>query len=192
MIPSKPRTFVMTAVMLAVMLAAGPGRAQEKPAALAPPAPQAKPRIPLQVTVVIARYTGEKADKRVSTLPFAMRVNTNDRPTSVRMATDVPVPQGAFGPGGVVSSYERRSVGTNIDCSAENLEGGRYALRLTISDSQIQLPPNSPAGTPVGVQSFSVDMMLVIRDGETIQHTSATDKSTGETVKIDVTLNAVK
>ena len=86
-----------------------------------------------------------------------------------------------------------RSVGTNIDCSAEAIEGGRYMLTLTISDSQIQTPQKeTPANLPLGFQSFSSSLRLIIRDGETIQHTTATDKSTGETVKVDVTLNVVK
>jgi hypothetical protein len=174
---------------LAVVATGASSRAQEKP----PPPP--KPLIPLQVTVVISRYQGERADKRTSSLPFTMRVNANDRPTSVRMGADVPVPTSAFSKeaGAVVNSYSMRSIGTNIDCSAEAIEGGRYVLQLTVSDSQIQPPQKDmPATLPLGSQSFSSTHRLVIRDGETIQQTAATDKSTGETIKVDVTLNVVK
>jgi len=192
--PIRTSVFAMTAVF-AVAMAGGSGRAQEKPAPLEKPAQAAKPLIPLQVTVVISRYQGERAEKRTSSLPFTMRVNANDRPTSVRMGAEVPVPTVSFSKetGTSVSSYSIRSIGTNIDCSAEVIEGGRYVLQLTVSDSQIQAPQKeTPANLPLGSQSFSSSHRLVIRDGETIQQTAATDKSTGETIKVDVTLNVIK
>ena len=52
------------------------------------------PSMPLKVTVVIARYQGEK---RTGSLPFVLTVNGNDRSTSLQMGADVPYPQGAGG-----------------------------------------------------------------------------------------------
>lgn len=184
------RIAAAVAAVLAVAMTGASSRAQEKPA------PPAKALVPVQVTVVISRYQGERADKRTGSLPFTLRVNANDRGgTSVRMGSEVPVPTTTFSKEtGAVMSYQLRSVGTNIDCSAEQLDGGRYMLNLTISDNQIQMPAKDGSGStmPLGFQSFSTRLQLVIRDGETIQHTTATDKSTGETVKVDVTLNVVK
>ena len=150
---------------------------------------------------MIARYQGERAEKRVGSLPFTLRVNTHDRSTSVRMSSEVPVSTtvvakeaGSKEGGAPVTSYQLRNIGTNIDCSAEVIEGGRYLLQLTMSDSQIFNSPGqgSSLGRPLSVQSFTSTLGLIIRDGETIQHTTATDKSTGETVKVEVTLNVVK
>jgi len=189
------RRFAVAMAALAVALTGASGRAQDKPVPQEKPAAAAKPLIPLQVTVVISRYQGERAEKRTSSLPFTMRVNANDRGTSVRMGAEVPIPSMMFSKetGASVQSYSIRSIGTNIDCAAEVSEGGRYILNLTVSDTQIQPPQKeTPANLPLGSQSFSSSHRLVIRDGETIQQTAATDKSTGETVKVDVTLNVVK
>ena len=187
------RKYAVAILVLTVALAGRSSGAQEKPA------PPPKPLIPLQVTVVISRYQGERAEKRTSSLPFTLRVNGNDRPSNLRMGAEVPVPVTTFGqkegggPATPVTSYQLRSVGTNIDCSAEVLDGGAYALTLTISDSQVQPSPGSATSAmPLSFQSFSSNHRLVIRDGQTIQQTAATDKSTGETVKVDVTLNVVK
>jgi len=191
------------AAVLAVALTGATGQAQDPPppppSPQTKPAPPPKPLVPVQVTVVISRYQGERADKRTGSLPFTLRVNANDRGTSVRMGSEVPVPTTTLttpkeGATPVpIPSYSIRSVGTNIDCSAETIEGGRYILNLTISDSQVQTPQKeTPANLPMGFQSFSSSHRLIIRDGETIQYTTATDKSTGETVKVDVTLNVVK
>ena len=49
-------------------------------------------QIPLEVTLVIARYSGEK---KTASLPFTLTVITNDQRTSLRMGTDVPIPSGS-------------------------------------------------------------------------------------------------
>jgi hypothetical protein len=42
------------------------------------------------------------------------------------------------------------------------------------------------------VQQFRTQVNLLIRDGQTIQSTVATDPVTGHVTKVDVTLNAIK
>jgi hypothetical protein len=42
------------------------------------------------------------------------------------------------------------------------------------------------------VQQFRSQVNLLIRDGQTIQSTVATDPVTGHTLRVDVTLNALK
>jgi hypothetical protein len=155
---------------------------------------------PLKVTVVIARYQGEK---RTGNLPFTLWVNANDQPTSLRMSSNVPVPTATFAAGGgppPVTSFEYRSIGTSIDCSAVLLEDGRFKLSLTVQDSQIfsdavQGPTaaqGSPSRAPASSQNFTTTATLLFRDGQTIQYTTAADKASGEVIKVDATLNVVK
>ena len=91
-------------------------------------------------------------------------------------------------------SYQYQDVGTNIDCFADQLDNGRYSLAVTVDDSSIY-PDEQGAGTAKGspsFRSFRATNALILRNGETGQFTAATDKVTGETVRVDVTLTVVK
>jgi hypothetical protein len=148
--------------------------------------------------VVVSRY---QAEKKVSSLPYALAVNANDRATSsIRMGAQVPVvtnmtqkdPAGARPPGMV--NY--RSVGTNIDCFARTMDDGRFQVNITVEDAWIyenvasSVAP-SMAGDPV-MRSFRSANTLVMRDGQTRQFTTATDRVNGEVVRIEVTVRVVK
>lgn len=164
-------------------------QAQQGQAAPRPP----KPVIPLKVTVVISRMQGEK---KTASLPFTLSVNTNDQRTSLRMGADVPLPMTSATATTPVS-YSYKSIGTNIDCGADTLEDGRYRLLLTISDSQVFSDATKDAATTTvrGVpsyQSFTTTTPIILRDGQSTQFTTATDKLTGEVVRVDVTLSVVK
>ena len=168
------------------------------PALTAPASPQEKPAagptasVPLRVTVVITRVQGEK---KVSNLPFTLTLNSGER-TSLRMGADVPVPQAAMKEGTVLSSYSYRSVGTNIDAGASAmLDDGRVRLSLTVSDSHVSIEDSPGAGSMRGLprfQNFTSTATLLLRDGQTMQYTAATDKVTGEVVRVEVALNVVK
>jgi hypothetical protein len=157
------------------------------------PAATTKQLTPLKVTVVISRYQG---DKRTGSLPFTLWVNTNDQPTNLRMGSDVPVPSPTISSGSTppVTSYQYRSIGTSIDCTAVGIDDGRFKLSLTVQDSQVfsDAAQGSQVRLPASFQSFTSTTMLLIRDGQTIQYTTATDKASGEVIKIDATLNVVK
>jgi len=196
------------AILMVVMVAAGlsvsaRGQAaksqepqpQPQPQAQAP-RPTPKPMIPLKITIVISRVQGEK---KTASLPFTLFVTTNDQRTSLRMGADVPLPMTASGATNAPVSYNYKSIGTNIDCGADTLEDGRYRLLLTVTDSQIFSDatggPNSNVTTVRGVpsyQNFTSTTPLILRDGQSTQFTTATDKLTGEVVKVEVTLNVVK
>jgi Flp pilus assembly secretin CpaC len=160
---------------------------QEKPAAA--PAP---PAVPLRISVVISRFQGEK---RVSNLPFTLTLNSGDR-TSLRMGADVPVPQAAVKDGTTLSSYSYRGVGTQIDANAASiLDDGRVRLSLTVNDSQVSIEDSPSAGPMRGLprfQNFTSTATLLLRDGQTMQYTAATDKVTGEVVRVEVMLTVVK
>ena len=70
----------------------------------------------------------------------------------------------------------------------------RYLLSMTVDDSSVY-PDEPPASAPKNGPSFRqfrATNTMILKNGETGQFTTATDKVTGETVKIDVTLTVMK
>jgi hypothetical protein len=186
-------------VLVVVLVSASIGAllAQAPAASSAGQNPAQKVLTPLKITVVISRYQG---DKKTASLPFTLWVNANDRhDTSLRMNQQVAVPQNTFAPAGATApnqlSFSYRSVGTNIDSSAEAIDDGRFTVQLKIEDSQLFSDTSKggvgASGMP-SFQSFSSSMNVILKDGQTAQYTTATDKITGEVIKVDVTLNAIK
>ena len=197
-----------------------PGRTQEPSAA--PPAKTAssvqpeQPRAltPLKLQIVIARYQGEK---KISSLPYTLSVNANDGRMvngqwvpygmNLRMGAKVPVPvvappgdrKQAEGPTSYAAAfgYNYQDVGTNIDCSVTTIDGGRFRVELRIEDSSVYADGQAAQGAPrlndiPTFRTFRVNNPLILRDGQSSQFTVATDKISGEVVKIDVTLTVVK
>ena len=172
-------------------------RTQEKPA---PPAPKPAPATvtPLKVSVVVARFQGEK---KLSSLPYTLSVNAGSHAT-LRMGAKVPVMMiTAKSPvEGVpmVGPIQYQDVGTSIDCSVSTpQDDGRFKLEITIDDSSVYgdtptTTDNKPAAGNPSFRSFRASDSMVLRDGQTSQFTTATDKVSGEIVKVDVTLNVVK
>jgi hypothetical protein len=156
--------------------------------------------VPLDIEVVISRYQG---DKKVSSLPYFLAVNAGERvdPTKLRMGANVPTPSTSFTPlvdgkpaPQSLVSYNYQNVGTNIDCSARPLGDGRFVVTIGVEERSVVQQPNasSPAsGAPV-IRTFEAQNNLVLRDGQTRQFTAASDRVTGEVVKVDVTLKVVK
>ena len=161
--------------------------------------------IPLKVTVLLSRYQG---DKRISSMPYVLGVLASGwgagPKTTLRMGVEVPVATTVFGGDGKttpVSSYSYRSVGTNIDCGATFDEAipGIFQLALTVSDSSLGLdaPKSGSGGGSVArdvpsFRNFNSSFTALLRDGQTMQYTSATDPVSGEVMKIDVTAAVMK
>lgn len=149
------------------------------------PAPIASTQ--LKVDVVINRYKGET---KTSSLPFMLWVNVGPFRAEIHMGVDVAVPQSA-------GSFQYRKVGTNISCSAQGVDT-RYMLDLQIEDSSIYRPEQAQGAASVTLgdypafRSFSSNTRPVLRDGQTVQFTMATDKVTAEVIKVDVTATVVK
>ena len=174
-----------------------PPQASQPPGGRKTPAP-----VPLKVTVVLSRFQG---DKRISSMPYILGVMASGwgpgPKTTLRMGVDVPVTQTVFGGGSEkstpVSSYTYRSVGTNIDCGATFDEAvpGIFQLALTVSDSSLGLDtpkrdrvaPDAPS-----FRNFNSSFTALLRDGQTMQYTSATDPVSGEVMKIDITAAMMK
>jgi Flp pilus assembly secretin CpaC len=140
-----------------------------------------RPLTPLKVQVVISRYEG---DKKVSSFPYILAVTANHpQGVNLKMGSQVPVPVSA-------DSIEYKNVGTNIDCSATSTDDGRFQLQVNIEDSSVAERRNSDF--PPTLRSFSASNMVVLKDGQTAQFSAAADKTTGEVVRVDITMTVEK
>jgi type II secretory pathway component GspD/PulD (secretin) len=146
----------------------------------------------LKVQIQIVRYQGEK---KISSMPYLLTVLPGTR-ANLRMGTRVPITMIAMtnvpkdAPAGGPIQYQ--DVGTNIDCGATAVGDGRFSLSLTIDDSSVYPDEQAASHATPSFRSFRASNGLVLKNGETGTFTTATDKVTGETVKVDVTLTVMK
>ena len=196
------RTLQTTALIVLFALAARPAVSQDA-ATPATPAPPAAGATPLKVVVAISRYQGEK---KVSSLPYTLSMNAtsdtrNAGRANLRMGAKIPVPVTTLAPAGApgqpqaMMSWNYENVGTNIDCTALTLDGGRFRVDITIEDTSVYSEDQGGAGAVKGTpsfRSFRASDQMVLKDGATSQFTAATDKVSGEVVRVDVTLTVVK
>lgn len=173
---------------------------REKDKTPAPAAKTAANPTPLKVQVVIGRRQG---DKKISSMPYVLTMSAGNH-ANLRMGTKIPVmmlsgmqdvkmPDGK--PVQPVGPVQYQDVGTNIDCSATPLDDGRFNLLISLEDSSVY--PDEPAQSGVAkgnpsFRSFRASNSMILKNGETGQFTTATDKVTGETVTVDVTLTVMK
>jgi hypothetical protein len=186
-------------VPLIVALALGDVEAQGPPAK--------KPNVPLQVQVVMSRYQGEK---KISSVPFTLSVNANTlqdqgggRPSQLRMGARVPVPAFPTVDGkpvtGLVTSGQvtYQNIGTNIDCSASSTDDGRFEVNISIEDTSMYVDgqrtedASKLSGPPI-FRSFQSSNELILRDGQSTEFTAATDRISGEVIKVEVTVRTIK
>lgn len=181
--------------------------------------PAKAPYPPAKVDVVIERY---QADKKVSSMPFSLWVTggspgRNDSQGSLRIGVAVPigsttVTRGSNAPGSTRSDTttapEYKDVGTSIDCFLSMTEDGKYVLRVNLNDTSIfdpsaqrqaalaarglAAPTTSRAVDASAFRTLQFNNTLLMRDGQTAELASATDKITGEVVKAQVTLTIAK
>jgi Flp pilus assembly secretin CpaC len=164
----------------------------------------------LMVEVTISRYQG---DKRISSLPYTVAASPDNQRHTLRVGGEVPIPSTTFTPVGgppkdavagggdtklaPLTSYGYRSIGTNIDVVSSPLEDGRYRVGVTVEESSIY-PPGETAKsvtTVPGVPAFRSlrsQNTLVLRDGQSVEYTAATDRISGEVARISVKLTVVK
>jgi len=181
--------------------------------------PAKAPYPPAKVDVVIERY---QADKKVSSMPFSLWVTggspgRSDSQGSLRIGVDVPigsttVTRGSNAPGSTRSDTttapEYKNVGTSIDCFLSMTEDGKYVLRVNLNDTSIfdpsaqrqaalaarglAAPTTSRTIDASAFRTLQFNNTLLMRDGQTAELASATDKITGEVVKAQVTLTIAK
>jgi hypothetical protein len=192
------------AVAVLSILACSVAAQQPAPPAPAPaataPAAKSSPVL-LKVQVVISRHQGEKT---VSSQPYTLTATADGPAANLRMGIQMPVAATTFAPvgGGNASSpepkpmvsYNYKDVGTNIDCNAKTVDGGRYLLDISLEDSWLSAEdPNAAVKGLPQFRSFRISKeTAILRDGQTTQLTTAADKANGETIRVDVTLNVIK
>ena len=159
--------------------------------------------VTLKLTVVISRFNGEK---KVGSLPFLLMAIAGSAPdrdgeqTQLQTGARVPVPSTTFSQGdksAPQTSYNYQQFGTNITASGRSIDATTFSVGLTVTDSQLLSDSPEQAQYAQGVrlpryQSFTSSNRLILRDGQTVQYTAATDKTSGEVIKLDVTLNVIK
>jgi hypothetical protein len=149
--------------------------------------------VPLKVQLIVSRYA---ADKKISSLPYTLWITANSKnTTSVRMGVQVPYPTTLISDKGSTPSYSYKDVGTNIDCSAASQTDGSFALDIKLNDSSISFDSKDPAQKLAGIpafRNFTSNFSILLKDGQTAQYASATDPVTGETLRVDATLNVLK
>ena len=158
--------------------------------------------VPLNIQVTISRYAG---DEVVSSLPYMLSVTADEQPRESRlnMGADIPIvsiapvmgadgkPLPGMSTGG--GPFEYRAVGVIIECIVTRVAEDRYQVRINFEESSVygdeqpRVQNFRPTGIPV-LRSYQSSNSLLLRDGQTTQYTAATDRLTGETVRIDVTL----
>jgi Bacterial type II and III secretion system protein len=191
--------------MVAALTLAVVGTTQRVVAQTTPPALTASPNqnVPVQIQVVISRYQG---DKRVSSLPYVLTAKTSGNrtnPALLRLGARVPIrtqettPASDGKPATTTSSVRYENVGTNIDCNVTALTDGRIELAVSINESSVITDPqelrNIQGGDSYPVfRSYQSTNSLFLRDGETNQFTAATDRTTGEVVRVEVKVTVMK
>ncbi len=187
---------LLTTLMLVIPRASAQDK--EKSSEPAKPAAAEKAVTPLRVQVVFSEFDG---DKKIGSLPYVFLVNADDRgaPAAVRMTLHVPVEISSAGGAKHVGQY---ALSTSLDGRAEKTDDGRFVLKLSLERNSIYMTGANQKPSSFGVnevstdepvqQDFRTQVNLLIRDGQTIQSTAATDPVTGHVMKVDVTLTVVK
>jgi hypothetical protein len=182
--------------MLVVTVLTGVSVHGQQPGAAPKPA-----LVPLDVEVVLSRYQG---DKKVSSIPYILNVNANGDQTKLSMGTEVPVAATAFTPAGQggqqpapLRSYNYRTVGINIELRATSVNDNLFQLQLNVEDSSVFTPDARQPSVPVmpdmpAFRSFRGTNSVLLKDGQTRQYTVATDRVTGDVLKVDVSLKVLK
>ncbi|HXT72011.1 MAG TPA: hypothetical protein VN700_19815 [Vicinamibacterales bacterium] len=159
--------------------------------------------VTVKLTVVLSRFTG---DKKTGNLPFLLMVipgsgERDGESTDLQTGARVPVPTTTFNQdkSSPTTSYQYQQFGTNIRAQARVIDpsAGIYSVSLAVTDSQLLSDSPEQVQYAQGVrlpryQSFTSSNRLILKDGQTIQYTAATDKTSGEVIKLDVTLNVIK
>ena len=153
--------------------------AQQKP-------PEPDKRSVVKVQIVLSRYEG---DRKTSSLPFTMLATADGDRVSIRTGTQVPIATAA--PENK-TNFQYIDVGTNVDLTVKTTENGRFNVTLLFQDrSATDKVPLGGILQPV-LRNFQTTSSVLLKDGESKQFVAASDKASGEMIKIDVTLNVEK
>ena len=189
---------LLSVLMIATALAQEPAKPQE-----APPRPVPQPRASVTALLFEVTISRQLNGKVISSTPYTLSVAPENK-ASLRMGGDVPVPSTTYTPASKedgkpaqqLSSYTYRSIGTGIDITAVSIVDQQYRVLLTIDENSIypaDLAPSSAktTGAPA-FRSFKSTNTINLRDGQSLEYTTATDRLTGEVFHVAVKLSVVK
>ena len=172
--------------LIGVLALALPVHAQDKE--------HAKASVPVKVQLVFSEYDGEK---KISSMPYVFAVLANERGidgTSLRVGVRIPIETD-----GKDQKTTYIDVGSNIDCRAKIEEDGRFSVSLAMERSTLY--PNKsaegerlvsePNGLPL-IHQFRTNVNLLLKDGQTAESMLSTDPMNGHTIRVSVTINAIK
>ena len=95
-----------------------------------------------------------------------------------------------------MTAFNYEPVGINIDCRASALDNGGFDLQIEVNESSAVTDVNElksiTGGNRPVFRSYQSTNTLFMRDGETTQFTAATDRVTGEVVRVEVKLTVLK
>jgi hypothetical protein len=170
-------------------------KSKEVPVASAAPSTN----VPVKVQILLTEFDGTQ---KVSSLPYTIYTLASGYLSSVpqahlRFGVKVPIATGSSG------NFTYQDVGTNIDCTAHQFSDVQYSLELTIERTSVSMrgsngeesewkPGEERPGPQPLLRSFRNNFFLVMRDGNSMEGTSAVDPVTGHVLKVEVTLNVLK
>ena len=183
--------FLVVTLMVLALCASAQEKASKQDESVAT---RAEKLTAVKVGVTFAEFEG---DKKVKSLPYILTVVAHERPpyfAKLRMGSRVPVYTGKE------NGMQYLDVGSNIDCQAVRTPEGSFDLRLSLDRSWVEgdvavpvekTPQSGQFPEPI-IRQFRTDLNLVLRDGQSVESTFATDPLSGKVFKVEVTLNIVK
>lgn len=200
------KTRLVIATLAASLWIATAGTSSAQPP-VATPGPQAGVKtaqnVPIEAQILISRYQGEK---RVSSLPYVLSLKSSNISRGgalLRLGSRVPIRTQVYAPptdgkpGATTNSVNYENVGTNIDIGATALDDGRFEVTVTINESSVVTDPQDLKATPGSdsypvFRSYQSTNTLFVKDGQTTQFTAASDRVSGEVVRVEVKLSVLK
>jgi hypothetical protein len=190
------KVMLLLVVTLAMLRQNGAAQEKSKSDDAAPAEARPTEVTPLKVGVTIVEFQG---DKKVASLPYTLVVLADAKiPKSViKVGSRVPVYTGHAG------SVQYLDVGNTIDCMAFHAQGGEFDVKLTLDQSwiedHVQVPVDKDSSQsssgqfpePI-VRQFRSDLSLMLRDGQSMESTFATDPLSGKVFKVEVSLTVLK
>jgi hypothetical protein len=121
------------------------------------------------------------------------------------MGVDVPVGTAsristagqAAGSSTTTTGPDYRNVGTSIDGRVIQTDDGRFSVDIRVQDTSIFTNDGGSSSQirmadPMAFRTFTMNNVLTIRDGQTLPFAMASDKISGDIIKVDVTVTVLK
>jgi type II secretory pathway component GspD/PulD (secretin) len=188
--------FALAATLFGLFMGATLTAGQQSPASTSPTVTA------LMVEVTVNRYQG---DKRLSSIPYVLAVTPDKERATLRVGGEIPIqrlanPSAKDQDATPAPSFGYRSIGTNIDVSAAPAADGRYRLAILLEETSVYADDSersiskAPAVAASGLPSFRnlrASNAVMLKDGQSLEFTAASDRISGEVARIAVKLTVV-